>query len=132
LENEKAKPLEEDPGELSDEDWMEVFAKEKDPVRSHESLDSVNQEEETLDPSDGSMNRLGPRKKRLYCRVDIVWPVIYNYLYSVYEAMCRPVSPVLCSSCDDVWLGYEEIQKHILWDPFRTLSALACDQEPSS
>ena len=73
-----------------------------------------------------SMRSTLPR--RLYYQVDILWPVVWNYIQSVFLALANPVSPVLTGSLDDCWLGKKEVLKIMVWDPFRKRGASLVDQ----
>ena len=67
-------------------------------------------------------------KKRLYFRSDILWPMMWNYVISIWRALCEPLSPVICVSVDDVWLGKGEVMKELIVDPFRCLECWGVDQ----
>jgi hypothetical protein len=108
-----------DEPEDSDAEWDALFGEKK--------IQSVDdQEAQDAESSVNSMkSKLPPR---LYYRVDIGWPVVWNYIQSTLKALGTPVSPVLTGSLDDCWLGKQEVLKIMIWDPFRRRGASLVDQ----
>ena len=71
---------------------------------------------------------LVPKRRRTQCQDDIVWPVAWNYHTSNVQQMCHPVSSVLIRFFDGVWLGKEEVNKMMAYDPVRGLCAWMPDK----
>jgi hypothetical protein len=57
-----------------------------------------------------------------------MWPILFNLVKSIQKLLADPVSPILCISLDDVWLGKQEIMKLLLVDPFRNQETWMVDQ----